>query len=105
MASRFVPSPEGPGRPPKPWPVLPDTTVEALEKWANQFLDWCCSEIGLGFHPDNKFKDYVNADGKRTFTLFESAKLERALAVVFSVFDDVYAECLKRPPFNGAAGG
>ena len=40
---------------------------------AEQFVKACVAEIGLGFHPDTRFEDYVDAGGNRVFSDAEAA--------------------------------
>ncbi len=34
---------------------------------ATQFVKWCVAQIGLGYHPDTRFADYVEDDGTPYF--------------------------------------
>jgi hypothetical protein len=43
---------------------------------AIQFVQWCVAQIGLGYHPDTRFADYVEADGKPVFSADESKRLD-----------------------------
>lgn len=67
---------------------------------AREFLRWCCATIGIGFHPDIEFTEYEPALGEPEFTPAELRRLEELLAAAFTHLGDVYAECLKMPPFS-----
>jgi len=40
------------------------------------FVRWCVEVIGLGYHPDTLFSEYVDGDGQATFSAPEVARLE-----------------------------
>jgi hypothetical protein len=43
---------------------------------ATRFVRWCTERIGLGYHPDTRFADYVEADGSRVFTSEPARQLD-----------------------------
>ena len=49
---------------PSAMPVPPD--VYDRES-AEAFVRWCVENVGLGYHPDTAFEDYVDADGEPAF--------------------------------------
>lgn len=61
---------------------------------AEAFLRWCCRAIGLAFHPDTGFRDYIEVDGTRTFTEEEASLLDDQMAAAFKFVVDPYAVCL-----------
>lgn len=79
-------------------PTFPGDVTDATT--AREFLRWCCATIGIGFHPDIEFTEYEPALGEPDFPPAELRRMERLLAVTFTYLDDVYAECLKMPPFK-----
>lgn len=78
-------------------PVYPGTVHSPAS--ARRFLRWCCRTIGIGFHPDVDFREYEPAGREPEFEPAELLRMERMLAVCFSMLEDVYAECLAMPPF------
>ena len=78
---------------PPPEPVRTPAEAEA-------FLRWCCAEIGVGFHPDTRFGDYVVDGGVPAFDSAEAARLDRLMAETFFVLPDPYAVCATLPPFR-----
>jgi hypothetical protein len=57
---------------------------------AEQFVKACVAEIGLGFHPDTRFEDYVDGDGRRVFPDAEAERLN-LMADRAAGFVDLYA--------------
>jgi hypothetical protein len=57
---------------------------------AEQFVKACVAEIGLGFHPDTRFEDYVDAGGNRVFSDAEAERLN-LMADRAAGFVDMYA--------------
>ena len=47
------------------FPIPPD--VHDRDSAAT-FVRWCVSHVGLGYHPDTAFEDYVDGDGRPSFT-------------------------------------
>ena len=43
---------------------------------AVRFIKWCVEVVGLGYHPDNSFADYVDGNGRATFSAGEATRLE-----------------------------
>jgi hypothetical protein len=43
---------------------------------AIRFVRWCVATIGPGYHPDDRFAEYVAADGERAFRPKDAARLE-----------------------------
>jgi hypothetical protein len=54
---------------------------------AVRFVQWCVKMLGLGYHPDTPFADYVDRDGRATFTPAEAARLEEAGEQAFAFCD------------------
>lgn len=69
-------------------PVVRDTES------AEAFIRWCCREIGIGFHPDTRFKNYVEASGAATFDDASASRLEREISWAFNFLDDPYKVAL-----------
>lgn len=83
--------------------IPPPVSEVRDEASAKEFLRWCCTNIGLGFHPDTLFKDYIDADNKRLFTDLQSIKCDVMMAQAFAAmpsFDEVYSFCLTCDPFR-----
>lgn len=70
---------------------------------AERFIRWCCRAVGPAFHPDTNFKDYVEADGTRTFTEEEAARLDAQMEAVLGQVPDPYAIGLEE--FEAIRGG
>lgn len=51
------------------------------------FIKWCIATIGLGYHPDTSFDQYVLADGARCFTDEETATLNALQSDAFNWCD------------------
>lgn len=70
---------------------------------ARNFLARCCKDIGLGFHPDTPFEDYITSDGTRLFTDKEARKLDRCMAASKAIYNamgkDIYQFCMEQEPF------
>lgn len=64
----------------RPFEVHDETTAVA-------FVQWCVATIGLGYHPDTSFQEYVEPDGKRCFSDRDAAELDRMQEVAFSWCD------------------
>jgi hypothetical protein len=54
---------------------------------AARFVKWCVDVIGLGYHPDTPFADYVDGDGRATFSSPEAGRLEELADRVFKFCD------------------
>ena len=56
---------------------------------AVSFIQWCVEEIGLGYHPDTPFADYVCLDGsgQATFSQAEAARLQELSHRAFQFCD------------------
>lgn len=54
---------------------------------AVRFVQWCVEVLGLGYHPDTPFSDYVDRDGRATFSSSEAARLEEAAERAFAFCD------------------
>jgi len=62
---------------------LPVTdTATALE-----FVRWCVKEIGLGYHPDTSFNDYVDVFGQPCFSAIEAKMLDAFTDAAFDHCD------------------
>lgn len=69
------------------------TDQEFQEKIDHDFLKHCVLRLGLGFHPDSDFHDYV-CNGKRVFTIPQANMLNNQLLNIFDRFEarglDIY---------------
>lgn len=56
---------------------------------ADAFVRDAAETIGMGFHPESRFGDYVNSgnDGEPTFTPEAAAMLERRIEEAYAVAD------------------
>lgn len=70
----------------------PPANIEDADS-ARNFLRWCIDEIGLGFHPDTPFADYVDQAGNRCFQDDFARRLDLLNERVFE-FCDPYEEAL-----------
>ena len=71
-------------------------------KSAQSFLRWCCSSIGLGFHPETDFADYIDDDGKPVFTRSQARILNTSLEECYKILPDVCVFCMECQPFSQA---
>jgi hypothetical protein len=55
----------------------------------NRFCGWA-EQLGLGFHPDTRGADYVEADGSPTLTADEAAQYDADMEAVFDRTIDPY---------------
>ncbi len=64
-----------------------------------EFLHYCMFDLGLNFHPDTPFKDYVTRDGIPCFNLVQCGKLNVMLFKCFKVClrssADIYELCVE----------
>ncbi len=51
------------------------------------FIKWCVEVIGLGYHPDTHFADYVDRDGRAIFSTADAARLEELTECAFQHCD------------------
>ncbi len=65
----------------KPPPHLVDQST------AVEFVKWCVEEVGLGYHPDTSFSDYVLEDGRPCFSATEASTLDELTDVAFKHCD------------------
>lgn len=73
-----------------PVPPVPTTSEEAVE-----FLRWCETHIGTGFHIDTSGIAYVvYATGEPLFTPAEADRLDDGLDACCRLLDDPYAVSL-----------
>jgi hypothetical protein len=61
--------------------------VVVSEESAEGFLAWCVDRLGLGFHPDTPFADYVDANGERCFDSVTAQQLDEQLQRAFAFCD------------------
>ena len=54
---------------------------------AVRFVQWCVEEIELGYHPDTQFADYVDGDGRASFSPADAARLEELAERAFEHCD------------------
>jgi hypothetical protein len=66
------------------------TEIVRDEESAKAFLNWCVQTIGLGFHPDTPFDDYIDsATDEPVFDERTARKLEQKMRRAF-LFCDPY---------------
>ena len=51
------------------------------------FVLWCVETIGLGYHPDTRFEDYTDQDGKQSFDAATADKLNELQNAAFTWCD------------------
>ena len=54
---------------------------------ATAFVQWCVGRLGLGYHPDTPFADYIDTAGNAVFTPDEVAILNARQVAAFSFCD------------------
>ena len=57
------------------------------EKSAKEFILWCLDRLGLGYHPDTLFEEYVNDASEPTFAADEVKYLNEQNAALFEHID------------------
>lgn len=65
-------------------PIPPDVQNQDS---AAAFVRWCVSHIGLGYHPDTAFEDYVDDNGAASFSLDAVNALNKLNERAFSFCD------------------
>lgn len=82
------------------------TDQEFQNRIDHDFLRHCVLRLGLGFHPDTDFHDYVNANGKRTYPIPAANMLNNQLLDVFERFEargiDIYQYVMDLPEWQMA---
>lgn len=64
-----------------------DESIKDYES-AVRFITWCIQEIGLGFHPDTPFSDYITLEaGKPLFDEPTAERLDHLLERTFEYCD------------------
>lgn len=51
------------------------------------FVRWCVGQLGLGYHPDTSFADYVDREGRATFPSEEARELDKLQDQAFEKCD------------------
>jgi hypothetical protein len=62
---------------------LPYSSVEDAQS-AARFAEASVAYIGVAYHPDTRFSDYIDETGRRLFTQDESARLDFLAEKAFS---------------------
>ena len=57
---------------------------------AEHFVRWAARDIGLGFHPDTRFADYVDLSGSRLFSDDTAKRCDDYMADSFGFGMDPY---------------
>jgi hypothetical protein len=66
-------------------------TVAYDQESACGFIKWCVARIGLAYHPDTHFRDYLDHHQQALFLPEEVAVLEALASAAFDVLgDEVY---------------
>jgi len=60
---------------------------------ATGLVEWCTRRLGLGYHPDTPFSDYVDEDGRPVFSPVQAHCLD-ALTLQAFAFCDPYETSL-----------
>lgn len=69
---------------PSDFPIPPD--VHDRDS-AAAFVRWCVMHVGLGYHPDTPFEDYVDDSGVASFSLDAANTLNELNERAFSFCD------------------
>ena len=68
--------------------------LQDVEKFLRYLIEPQGLSIGMGFHPDDYFCDYVNNDGERAFSDEDAATLNKYMEQCFAVCEqndaDIY---------------
>ena len=51
------------------------------------FVEWCALRLGLGYHPDTPFADYVDGDGRPVFSPAQAHGLDALTEQAFAFCD------------------
>jgi hypothetical protein len=62
-------------------------------KSAVHFARWCLAVIGLAYHPDTPFAEYVDRNGQAAFSAAECARLEELAERAFEHCDPYAIGC------------
>ena len=57
------------------------------QEFAVRFIKWCVEQLGLGYHPDTPFSDYVGQGGQAVFAPEEARLLDELTEKAFSFCD------------------
>lgn len=74
---------------------------------ADGFVRWCVEFIGLGYHPDTPFSQYVDEAGRPLFTEAEAQELDILQEASFQFSDpyeigiSLFQEILSHEPDSG----
>ena len=60
-----------------------DALAPQAKRWVRQLVFF----MGIGFHPDTPFSDYVVPDGKPSFTAEQCEALESGLSAAWRILD------------------
>ena len=54
---------------------------------AIRFVEWCARRLGLGYHPDTPFADYVDGEGRPVFSPAQARCLDALTLQAFAYCD------------------
>lgn len=70
----------------------------------HDFLKHCVLRLGLAFHPDTDFHDYIQSNGKRVYSIPAANMLNNEMLNVFDRFEarglDIYEYVMNLPEWQ-----
>lgn len=80
--------------------ALPYPPVSKLNNIADvlRFFQVLTHKHNVSIHPDNPFEDYVNSEGKPTYTPEQAAELNQMMKLCFNICDDFETERMGYSP-------
>jgi hypothetical protein len=61
-------------------------------KDAREFICDCERLVGLGFHPDTRFEDYITPDREPSFSADDAGILDARMDEAFAVMDEAHVD-------------
>lgn len=81
------------------FPTACPTEIRSLDD-AKTFFRFLYLVEKLAFHPDERFANYVDENGKRLYAAAKARELDRLMAQTFEVCDDPYAVAVEIAEFH-----
>lgn len=73
-------------------------TMQGVEQFLRHVIEPNGLALGMGFHPDNDFADYIKEDGEKAFSSDEAKTLNEMTSKCFDICEkqnaDIYALAL-----------
>lgn len=74
-------------------------TMQDVEQFLRYVIEPNCLALGMGFHPDDDFADYIKENGEKVFSNDEIRTLNEMISKCFDICEkqnaDIYALALR----------